>query len=66
MQGLDQTTDGVARAPDARLNEQELPWVVRYALAAHDFGKPLPPHLLMCVQMVRNGFGCAACGSVGR
>lgn len=37
-----------------------LPWVVRVALALHDFGRPLPPHLLMCVQMVRNGEGCAS------
>jgi hypothetical protein len=35
-----------------------LPWTVRYALAAHDAGRPLPTHLLMCVQYVRNGFGC--------
>lgn len=38
-----------------------LPWAVRYALAAHEAGKPLPTHLLMCVQMVNNGEGCASC-----
>jgi hypothetical protein len=37
-----------------------LPWVVRYALAAHDHGHTLPGHLLMCVQMVRHGEGCRA------
>lgn len=46
--------------------ERHLAWVVRYALAAHDAGWPLPDHLLMCVQYVRNGGGCASCGSVGR
>lgn len=41
--------------------EHKLSWTVRYALAAHDAGKPLPPHLLMCVQMIRNGYGCTSC-----
>jgi hypothetical protein len=48
------------------VDEQTLPWVVRYALAAHDAGKPLPSWLLMSVQMVRYGGGCAACGNRGR
>jgi hypothetical protein len=38
-----------------------IPWAVRYALAAHDDGRPLPPWLLMSVQMLRNGGGCCAC-----
>jgi hypothetical protein len=37
------------------------PWAVRYALAAHDYGKPLPSWLLMAVQMSRNAAGCASC-----
>jgi hypothetical protein len=37
-----------------------MPWTVRFALAAHDAGWTLPPHLLMCVQMVRNGHGCTS------
>jgi hypothetical protein len=41
-----------------RIPHHRLPWVVRVALALHDFGRPLAPHLLMCVQMVRNGEGC--------
>jgi hypothetical protein len=41
--------------------EARLPWNVRLALALYDQGKTLPEHLLMCVQMVRNGEGCAAC-----
>lgn len=43
-----------------RFQPGALPWVVRYALAAYDAGKPLPNHLLMCVQMIRNGEGCAS------
>jgi len=41
--------------------EHKLPWTVRFALSAHDAGWTLPPYLLMCVQMVRNGYGCSAC-----
>ena len=40
-----------------------LPWTVRYAIAAHQHGRPLPSWLLMSVQMVLNGGGCPSCGS---
>jgi hypothetical protein len=43
-----------------------IPWTVRYALAAHADGNPLPPWLLMAVQMIRNGEGCSACHSGSR
>jgi hypothetical protein len=43
-----------------------LPWAVRYAIAAHHAGRPLPGHLLMCVQMTLNGHGCASCPGGGR
>lgn len=42
------------------------PWNVRFALAAHDAGWVLPNHLLMAVQMLRNGGGCGSCGGGGR
>jgi hypothetical protein len=44
-----------------RFAPASLPWNVRFALAAHDAGWTLPDHLLMAVQMIRNGEGCASC-----
>lgn len=38
-----------------------IPWNVRYAIAQHDIGRPVPSWLLMSIQMVRNGEGCASC-----
>lgn len=43
-----------------RFSPASIPWAVRYALAAHDAGRPLPSWLLMSVQMVRNGEGCTS------
>jgi hypothetical protein len=53
--------DVTVAAYDGPIETRGLPWAVRYALAAHDAGKPLPPWLLMSVQYVRHGFGCSAC-----
>jgi hypothetical protein len=50
----------------AQPQTETVPWSVRFALAAYDSGKPLPPWLLMAVQMLRYGYGCSACGSQGR
>lgn len=47
------------------MTNSALPWTVRYAIAANAHGRPLPSWLLLSVQMVLNGHGCA-CGNSGR
>jgi hypothetical protein len=44
-----------------RISAPSIPWNVRVALAFYDAGKAIPDHLLMCVQMLRNGEGCVPC-----
>lgn len=44
---------------------EKLPAHVRDILRRYDAGEKLKEHELMCVQMVRNGFGCTSCAHPG-
>ena len=45
-------------------HEGQYPMDVQIMLVKYDAGLPLKDHELMCVQYVRNGFGCGTCSKM--